>query len=219
MGGRMRGLCLTGTALMLALFAGCATKSSASGFERAIVWPAVQGEAEAAVGLRVREERTSPSSPNIATLWGKVDNPAWCNLDGPIIVMLRGPGLPVDGVRSQPEDPWSESGGFRFFNLPPGDYHLSLRVPAGVTLPRLKSEDCQRDIPLLENEVVVRLKEGESKEISLELSWNKYGPKWTGPNIQLFDGPPPIDQRSTTTGASIPDTMFQNIPLGPPPDR
>jgi len=220
---RVQGLRFMGTALMLAFFAACAM-GPPSGNPQGCIWPPVphrlQGQNPVALELALLGEQTKLGSSQLASIWGELRNPDCCPVDRPLIILLRGPGLPPEGVRSQPEDPWSENGGFRFFNLPPGEYHLSLQVAPGQDPPLLKSDNCTMAIPLKANDVVVHLLEGESKEIDLALVWNEFGPHYQQfTNWGRGGEGPRTDYRSTTSGATIPDTMFQNIPLGPPPDR
>jgi len=73
-------------------------------------------------------------------------------------------------------------------------------------------------VTVLRNRVTVEIGPGQKKDVVVRLMPVRTMPGLCGGFVD-FAGPPIIDQRKTESGATIPDTMFQNIPLGPPPDR
>jgi len=168
--------------------------------------------------LILYKEVVSPAKPNTASVWGNVHSLDWCYaIDPPKIVLLKGPGLPEGGMPSYPRDPASERGEFHYFNLPPGHYTLSLQESvASISSYTCGKIDHRPEVQIEPVEVAIELKEGESREVQLRLVWIKNAPVLTpesGPRYWTSGA------SSTTTGATIPDYMFQNIPLGPPPDR
>lgn len=162
-------------------------------------------------------EVVSEGAANKASLWGSIGGREPCvYFERPVLVVLKGPGLPPEGVVSTPLDPSAEGGDFRFFNLQPGSYTLSLRPPPGQTRALFRSGECDRTILVEPGEVSVTLREGESKEVHLELVYVK-----NSPDVPLASpwGIPMMDWRSTESGVSFSDADLNSLPIPPASSR